>query len=176
MRGHGLLWMLVATLAACHPKTDTATSFPVPTPVGFVNDFAKILPDSSVRQATAIITDVKNSTKGEIAVITVPSLKGHSAFDASLTIARAWKVGWNGPPDDPRSNNGVLILIAPADHQIWIQLSDKANTFISNDEAKRIAGQVMAPLCKQQDCGDAVVAGVTSVANHFKERFGTTPK
>jgi uncharacterized protein len=139
--------------------------------VGYVNDFAHVLPDSSIGRLQAVIQHVRATTKGEIVVVTVPSLRGSSAFDASLSIARAWRIGYAGAPDDPHTNTGVLVLLAPNEGTVWIQLGSGANKFISNDEATRISAEVMHPWFVKREYGAGLVAGVDVLAQHFARRF-----
>jgi uncharacterized protein len=154
-------------------------TFVVPQPVGFINDFAGVM-DSSYRAASlAVINEVKAKSKGEIAVITLRSLHGLPASDVARRIGNTWGVGYAGPPDDPATRTGVVILLAPIEGDYRLELAEGASRFISNDEAGRILADSMVPPFKQGAYGRALYQTVVAVGLRFAERFGfslTTPQ
>ena len=48
----------------------------VPPPRGFVNDFAGVLDSASIHHMEAVISEVREKTKGEIAVVTLRDIDG----------------------------------------------------------------------------------------------------
>src|ERR1041384_8528852 len=68
----------------------------VPSPRGYVNDFAAVLDAASVDHMTAVITEVRAKTRGEIAVVTLPDIDDRPAADVALEIGRRWGVGAKG--------------------------------------------------------------------------------
>jgi uncharacterized protein len=56
----------------------------VPAPVGYVNDFAHVVDPATVQQLTDLISQVRDETKGEIAVVTLSDLGGREASDVAL--------------------------------------------------------------------------------------------
>src|SRR5213083_655451 len=64
----------------------------VPPPRGYVNDFAGVLDAASVAHMDAVIAEVRDKTRGEIAVVTLPDIDDRSAADVALQIGRQW--GW----------------------------------------------------------------------------------
>src|ERR1700733_11078771 len=84
-------------------------------PPGYVDDFAGVLSASAKEKLTALCTEVDQKTKAQIAVVTVSSLEGETAQQFSLDLAVEWGVG---PKEQAR---GVLIFIAPNDHQYFTQ-------------------------------------------------------
>src|SRR2546422_7445781 len=85
----------------------------VPPPRGYVNDFAAVLDQASVAHMTAVITELRAKTRGEIAVVTLADIGGRTASDVALQIGRQWGVGARGAAGDPAKNLGVVVLLVP---------------------------------------------------------------
>ena len=62
---------------------------------------------------TALAQEVRTRSPGEMAIVTLPDLKGRPVSEVSLQIGREWKVGNVGQPGDPNRNAGVVILVVP---------------------------------------------------------------
>src|SRR5260370_35802415 len=86
----------------------------VPPPRGYVNDFAGVLDPASVARMDAVIAEVRDKTRGEIAVVTLPDIGDRAAADVALQIGRQWGVGAKGEAGDPAKNLGVVVQIGRA--------------------------------------------------------------
>src|SRR5437660_19265 len=64
----------------------------VPPPRGYVNDFAGVLDPASVAHMEAVITEVREKTRGEIAVVTLADIGERPVADVALQIGRQWGV------------------------------------------------------------------------------------
>ena len=62
----------------------------IPAPTGYVNDFAGVLDAAAVRRMEAVITDVRDKTRGEIAVVTLADIGDRAPVDVAVQIGRAW--------------------------------------------------------------------------------------
>src|SRR5437899_13079119 len=83
----------------------------LPPPRGYVNDFTGVLDAASVAHMEAVITEVREKTRGEIAVVTLADIGDKSAADVALQIGRQWGVGGRGVAGDPTKNLGVVVLV-----------------------------------------------------------------
>src|SRR5436309_15752964 len=61
----------------------------------------------------AVIAEVRDKTRGEIAVVTLPDIADRPAADVALEIGRRWGVGAKGAAGDPAKNLGVVVLLVP---------------------------------------------------------------
>jgi len=150
-------------------------SLQVPAPVGFVNDFASVIPPDNAARIQRIIEDVRTKSGGDIAVVTLPDLKGRDKADVAREIGRAWKVGSAGKPGDPARNRGVVILVVPKETS-----SDGGHLRIENGLGTEgfltdgITGQIedeAVPLLRQQDYGGAIELMTLRVAQRFATEF-----
>src|SRR5947209_8454104 len=73
----------------------------LPSPSGYVNDFAGVLDPAAVSRMDAVIAEVRAKSRGEIAVVTLADLGDRAASDVALQIGRQWGVGAKGAAGDP---------------------------------------------------------------------------
>jgi uncharacterized membrane protein YgcG len=60
----------------------------IPAPQGLVNDFAHVLPATSIARLERVAQDVRDKSKGEIAIVTLPDLEGRDPSEVALRIGR----------------------------------------------------------------------------------------
>src|SRR5437762_11645148 len=89
----------------------------VPPPRGYVNDFAGVLDAASVAHMEAVIAEVRDKTRGELAVVTLPDIDDRPAADVALEIGRRWGVGANGAAGDAAKNLRVVVPPGPKPDQ-----------------------------------------------------------
>ncbi len=168
--------LLAVAVAPSFPRParppSTGDSFPpIPSPVGFVNDFANVIQPTCRERIDRIATEVREKSRGEIAVVTLPSLQSRRSEEWGLRIGRDWGVGFRGAKDDPRTDTGVIVLVAPTERRTRIELGRGAEAFISDSLAGRILDEQMNPSIREGDIGLGVLRSVNAVAQEFARRF-----
>lgn len=137
----------------------------LPSPVGFVNDFAGVLDAGDKASLEAFLQAYKDSTSNEIAVVIEQSLNGGDEFQRSLDYARTWKIGEEGV------NNGVLMYIAVEDHKIFIQTADKTQGVMTDYVTKLIIEESIVPEFKQGNYYQGIYNGVVSITEVLAGEF-----
>jgi uncharacterized protein len=151
----------------------------IPAPRGYVSDFAGVLDAASVARMDAVIAEVRNATRGEIAVVTLPDLGGRAASEVAVRIGRQWGVGAAAEAGDPAKNLGVVVLLVPRkDHQpgtgdIFIATGRGAEGFLTDAAVGRIR-DAMLPLLAQEQYGAGLSLAVDLIAQAFGQEFGVT--
>lgn len=151
----------------------------IPPPRGHVNDFAGVLDSASIAHMTAVIAEVKDATRGEIAVVTLPDIGDRAASDVAVQIGRQWGVGATGEAGDPAKNLGVVVLLVPRKNHrpgtgdIFIATGRGAEGFLTDAAVGRIR-DAMLPLLAQEQYGPALSLGVDLSAQAFGREFGVT--
>jgi len=151
----------------------------IPSPRGYVNDFAGVLDSESIRHMEAVITEVRDKTRGEIAVVTLADIGDRAPSDVALQIGRQWGVGAKAEAGDPAKNLGVVVLLVPQKEgkpgtgQIFIATGRGAEGFLTDVVAGRIR-DAMTPWLAQQQYGAGLVVGVDLIAQAFAREFGVT--
>lgn len=142
--------------AAFAQSTETKP-FTVPTMTGPVNDGAGILSPNAVRKLSAVLMQLYQSGGSQIAVLTVPSLGDASVEEAGIKVTDQWKLGKQG------KDNGVLLLVAPNDRRVRIEVGKGVEGELTDAYARRIINQVIAPAFKDGDYDRGVLGGVVQI-------------
>ena len=127
----------------------------------------------------AVSAEVRDKTRGEIAVVTLADIGDRSASDVALQIGREWGVGAKGDPGDRARNAGVVLLLVPRkNHQpgtgdVFISVGRGAEGFLTDAGAGRIR-DAMLPMLATEDYGQALALGVDLIAQAFAAEFGVT--
>ena len=151
----------------------------IPPATGYVNDFAGVLDPSAVQHMEALIAEVRDKTRGDIAVVTLGDIGDRSAADVALQIGRQWGVGAKGAAGDPAKNLGVVILLVPRKNhragtgQVFISTGRGAEGFLPDSRVGRIR-DAMGPYLAREEYGAALELGVDAVAQAFAEGLGVT--
>src|SRR5881275_355786 len=151
----------------------------VPPPRGYVNDFAGVLDAASVAHMEAVIAEVRDKTRGELAVVTLPDIDDRPAADVALEIGRRWGVGAKGEAGDPAKNLGVVVLLVPKQNhrpgtgQIFIATGRGAEGFLTDARVGRIRDAI-TPYLAREEYGAGLAHGVELIAQAFAQEFGVT--
>lgn len=152
------LFALFALLAA----TPVLANFPlVPALKGRVNDYAGMISPKARAQIERKLAALEAEDGTQIAILTVPSLKGEPIENFSIRVAEAWKVGEKG------RDNGVLLIVSKGDRKVRIEVGYGLEGTLTDLESGRIIRGVIQPAFAKGwfDAGfigaaDALVAAV----------------
>lgn len=151
----------------------------VPAPQGLVNDFAHVLPAASAARMERIAQDVRDKSRGEIAVVTLPDLAGRDPSEVALRIGREWKVGNMAAIGDRSRNAGVVILLVPKETSsdgrgyCRVETGQGAEGFITDATSGEICREA-TPAFQQRDYGSGLELVTLRVAQRFAQEFGFT--
>jgi len=92
-------------------------------------------------------------------VATVKSLEGYPVEDYAYRLGRAWGLGQKG------KNDGVLLLVAPADRKVFIATGYGAGGYLTDAMAGIITRDAILPHFKQSppDYGGGIEAGADAI-------------
>jgi uncharacterized protein len=93
-----------------------AESVEFPRSDGYVNDFAGVLDESAETYLEGYLSTLERDTSAEVAVVTVGSLDGLSVEEYASRLFAAWGIGQRD------RDNGVLLLVAPEDRVVRIEV------------------------------------------------------
>lgn len=151
----------------------------IPAPRGLVNDFAGVIPGESAARIERIAQDVRNKTRGEMAIVTLADLGGRDKSEVALRIGREWKVGNLADIGDKSRNAGVVILVVPKESasdkmgRCRIETGQGAEGYITDATAGDICREA-TPLFKQQNYGSAIELITLRVAQRYAQEFNVT--
>jgi uncharacterized protein len=151
----------------------------VPKPVGFVNDFARVISSAAATRIEQVIADVRAKSRGEIVVVTLPDLGGRDASDVAREIARQWKVGAVGGPGDRARNAGVVIMVVPKETSrdgrghVRVEVGTGAEGFLTDATTGAFQDEAI-PYFRAQDYSSAIELITARVASRYATEFGFT--
>src|SRR5215813_111195 len=144
-----LVMLLYAALAVC------AITFPPLT--DRVVDEAHIL---SARERDALsskLAELEAKSGIQLVVATVNSLQGQEIEPYANELFRTWKLG------EKAKNNGVLLLVAPNEHRVRIEVGYGLEGTLTDALSKVIIANAIAPRFKAGDYDLGVTRGVDDV-------------
>lgn len=138
------------------PKIAKAYSSPG-SPTGFVNDFAGVINTADKAAMEAELQSFSDETSNQIVVATVKDLGGDSIENYSNELFREWGVGNKG------LNNGVLIVVAPTEHKVRIEVGYGLEGAITDLASSHIINDKMIPYFKSNDYASGLEAGIADL-------------
>jgi uncharacterized protein len=148
----------------------------LPALTGRVVDEAQIL-DAPTRSAlTQKLADLETRATDQLVVVTVRSLQGLTIEDFGVRLGRQWQIGQKD------KNNGVLLIVAPNDRKVRIEVGYGLEGVLPDAVATFIIQQSMLPRFRENDFAGGIMRGVDDVigaltgdAAEWKARAGAQP-
>ncbi|MDD2897962.1 MAG: TPM domain-containing protein [Desulfuromonadaceae bacterium] len=137
----------------------------VPPLSGRVVDQAHVLAPESIRKLEQKLASFERETSNQVVVLTVASLQGDDIDRFSIRVADAWKIGQKG------RDNGVLLVIAPAERKVRIEVGQGLQGVLPDITAGRIIRDGMRPYLKSGDYDQGIAVGVDSIMSTTKGEF-----
>src|SRR5689334_6119449 len=85
-------------------------------PTRRVHDFANLLTAEDRQQLESLAQEVEQRTTAQFAIVTVRTLEGQTVEKYANTLFNQWGIGRQDV------NNGVLLLVAPHEHKMRIEV------------------------------------------------------
>lgn len=151
-----------------------ALAFDVPALKGRVNDNANLLTPAQVDQLNVRLKDIETGSGdgSQVVVLTLPSLDGESIDQVRNDVFHAWKLGQAG------KDNGVLIVIAPIERKIGIEVGYGLEPYLTDGVTKSITDTKMKPHLKKgaEHWFEALDDGAAAVGAVITAREKTVPE
>ncbi len=115
-------------------------------------------PDETKRDLNGILAGDEQHFGGrQIVVATLKSLQGYEIEDYGYQLGRAWGIGQKG------KNNGALIIVAPTEHKVRIEVGYGLEGDLTDAKSRVIIDQYMKPDFKKGDYNAGVLEGTKAV-------------
>lgn len=137
-----------------------------PKPVGFVNDFANVIPQAQEQKISSICRELKQKTGAEIAIVTMTSIGDNDYRDYANRLFEAWKIGERG------KDNGVLVFNAIKERQIWIEVGYGLEGILPDGLVGEIRDRYFVPYLKNEDYGNGHLNGSLAIASVIAKDAG----
>ena len=143
---------------------------------GRVVDEANILDQATRAALTQKLADLEAKTTDQLVVVTLKSLQGTSIEDFGVELGRRWRIGQKD------KNNGVLLIVAPSDSKVRIEVGYGLEGTLTDAVSKLIIENAIVPRFRANDIPGGVTRGVDDIisvltgdAEEWKQRAAKRP-
>ena len=146
-----LALVLAALPAAAQPKFPPLT--------GRIVDEAGLLKSEDL---AAIATDLKAleaKSSDQLVIYTTRSLQGYAIEDFGYQLGRTWGIGQRGV------NNGVLLIVAPNERKVRIEVGRGLEPYLTDAMTKLIIENAILPAFRRGDFAGGIRAGVHDITS-----------
>ncbi|HTT98843.1 MAG TPA: TPM domain-containing protein [Rhizomicrobium sp.] len=152
-------YVLAGIISLAWLTLSSATAAPqFPQLTGRVVDEAGILSDQTKQELDGILAGDEQKFGGrQIVVATLKSLQGYEIEDYGYQLGRAWGIGQKG------KNNGALIIVAPNEHKVRIEVGYGLEGDLTDAKSRVIIDEYMKPDFKKGDFNAGVLEGTKAV-------------
>jgi uncharacterized protein len=144
-----LLVLLCATAALAAPN------FPALT--GRIVDEAALLSAEDKRTLEADLKALEDKSTDQLVIYTTRSLQGYPIEDFGYQLGRAWAIGQKD------KNNGAILIIAPNDRKVRIEVGRGLEPQLTDLMTKLIVENAILPAFRRNDFAGGIKAGVRDI-------------
>jgi len=145
----GFIGLLISALAAF------AVSFPALS--GRIVDQANVIPAETRNAIEPKLSDLEAKSGIQLVVATVTSLEGQEIEPYANELFRNWKLG------EKTKNNGVLLLVAPNERRVRIEVGYGLEGMLTDALGKVVITNAIAPRFKSGDFSGGISRGVDDI-------------
>ena len=128
-----------------------------PALTGRVVDQAGILSPAVKAELETALAAHENNTTNQVVVVTLESLNGANIEEYSLELGRRWGIGQKG------KDNGVLLVVAPNDKQIRIEVGYGLEGILTDALSGNITNYYIIPEFKKGDIQNGIKIGTQKI-------------
>jgi uncharacterized protein len=128
-----------------------------PALTGRIVDEAGLLSGAQRAQIEADLKVLEGKSSDQLVIYTTKSLQGYPIEDFGYQLGRAWKIGQAG------GNNGVVLIVAPNDRKVRIEVGRGLEGQMTDLMSKIIIDNAILPAFRRGDFAGGIVAGVRDI-------------
>ncbi|MFP1130881.1 TPM domain-containing protein [Asticcacaulis sp. W401b] len=171
---------LFVCLAVWTSAAFAAPDFPKLT--GRVVDQAELLTPEVEADLTAKLAGLENATTDQVVVVTVNSLQGYDIADYGYQLGRTWGIGQKEAKAAPGveseaggqfKNNGVLLIVAPNERKVRIEVGYGLEPVITDAYSSVIIQNAILPAFRDGDYQTGIVKGTDEIIAQLSADRGT---
>lgn len=156
---------LLLSLVLSGARIAAADEMPLPSLTGRVIDRADILSPAAEAAITAKLDAHEKATTNQVVVVTLPDLMGRPIEDWGLMLGRGWGIG------TAEKNNGVILLVAPKERELRIEVGYGLEGDLPDATADRIIRVDIVPFFKAGDMEMGIKSGVNAIVGTLDKTY-----
>lgn len=122
-----------------------------------VVDMADLLNEQQEASLIQTLSDHEKKTSNQIVVATIADLNGYAIADYANRLGRYWEIG-TGEKD-----NGVLLVVAPKDRQVRIEVGYGLEGALTDALSSTIIQREMLPAFRKNDYPAGITRGINAI-------------
>lgn len=151
----GIAAMLAAALLLWSADPAAAQQFPDLS--GRVVDQAGIISAPARRDIDRAAAKHEQKTSDQLVVVTLSSLQGYDIRNFGYLLGRHWGIGQEG------RNNGVLLIVAPGERKVAIEVGYGLEGLMTDARSKRIIEEIILPDFRAGRMSDGIRNGALAI-------------
>jgi uncharacterized protein len=140
----------------------------IPEPVGFVNDVANVMDETSRAKLEGFLDQVQQKTGAQFAVLTVPTTAPLVPDEYKVKVFEKWGIGGK------EKDEGLLLLVAIQEREAKFETGYGLEGTLPDGWQSRMFRQEMAPRFQQGDFAGGITAGMVASAARVAKEKGVT--
>ena len=158
-----LLLTALLVASACRAEEKPQASKPdFPALTGRVVDAANLLAPASEAELSRQLEAVQREVGPQYVVVTVPSLEGYPIEDYGVALGRHWGIG------SKERNDGVLLIVAPAERRVRIEVGYGLERRITDPYAAKVIDENILPSFREGRFEDGIEAGSKAIVARLR--------
>ncbi len=148
---------LVLCFAPFAASAQTSEPLQFPELTGRIVDRAALLSDAQREELTRKLEELETKTTAQFVVVTLTSLSGRTIEEYGYQLGRHWGIG------QKTTNNGVLLIVAPNERRVRIEVGYGAEGVLPDAVSSLIIQRVIIPKFRANDYAGGIVAGADEI-------------
>lgn len=128
-----------------------------PALTGRVVDGADLLSATAASQLVSKLEALEVKTTDQLVVVTLPTLQGYEIEEFGYRLGRHWGIGQKD------KNNGVLLIVAPEERKVRIEVGRGLEPLLTDALTKLIIENAILPRFRDGDFAAGIKAGVGDI-------------
>lgn len=150
--------LLVLAWLVCLAAYQSALAQPkFPPLTGRIVDEAQLLSAADEQELTKTLTELEAKSMDQLVIYTTNSLQGYEIEDFGYQLGRAWQIGQKD------KNNGALLIVAPKDRKVRIEVGRGLEPQLTDIMTKLIIQNAILPAFRRGDFPAGIKAGVRDI-------------
>lgn len=158
MRQFVAVALTIPLLVGCAKATDELPH----RPDGPISDLAAIIPDDREAQLDQKLRAYYKANCIAVIVASTPSLQGSAIEPYAANLANSWGI----------SDPGVLVLVAPTERKVRLEVSRTARRVLSDSAASQILADDVLPDLRAGRLAEGTVRGTDAIMAFFDAHRG----
>lgn len=144
------------------------TTYPKPTSLKYVNDYAGILDSDTKEYIVSVGKELEDKTGAQSTVVVINSLEGNEIRDYGINLFRKWGIGQKD------KDNGLLILMSMQEKKWSVEVGRGLEGAVPDILTNRVMQEAAVPEFKKGNFGEGLKNAYSIFADNIAQEYGVT--